>query len=134
MNNIIPKPNSDTQCSSAEAFAFDGKKISVNLGAFNDSCIKAFLDRTDFELVIDENKTDIALQKDDSFSAEEYTLSVSTGGIAIKASCGNGVILALTSLYLLMDENGAPGCLIHDKPRDTPIGGYPLTASAVFIR
>jgi hexosaminidase len=116
--NIIPLPNGSCQADSGH-FALAGPGVSVSLGGFGEEVLRAFLERTglrpDYRGAA---AGGIALLREDAFSAEEYELAVSSGGIHIKAGGGRAVIYALaTVLQLMAGGKSVPCCVIRDKPR-----------------
>ncbi len=115
--NLIPKPNGAAEFTDG-SYTLQNKGISIGTGTFSEKSVQAFLERTGLRQESKSNGNDILLQREVSYGTEEYGLSVSKNGIAIKAADERAVINALTTLYQLISKGGEiPCCQIHDKPR-----------------
>ncbi|MDR1116947.1 MAG: beta-N-acetylhexosaminidase [Oscillospiraceae bacterium] len=111
---IIPKPL-DSASTPGKSFVLP-QQISVSC-AFDDVCLKAFLERTGLVLGSSADNH-IVVGKQPGYGNEEYSLEVSDSGITILASGEKGAINAFASLYQIISENGSiPQCKIHDCPR-----------------
>lgn len=114
MLSITPKPNGQTVVYS-ERFSVPAK-LSVDLDGFAGWCVDAFAERTRREIA--DGRPWLILSKDGSLEAEGYVLQVSPDGVQVAAGEETGVIWALTSLYLLEDEDETvPLCRIQDRPK-----------------
>jgi len=116
--NIIPKPVKIDRVS-GQVYTLPRHQVSINYTGFDDNSIKVFFERTNLEGVqLRQDKSDITIIKEKSFSVEEYELTVNDNGVVILASTDKGAIMAMTTLYQIMDREGhIPYCYIHDKPR-----------------
>lgn len=85
---------------------------------FPDVCLQAFAKRLDLiNLEADSNNPQLIIQEKENLSQEEYYLLVESNLITIQASSERGVILGLSSLYLLIQEDKIPCVEIKDSPR-----------------
>lgn len=111
---IVPKPNGSVSVETGRYAIPQG--IVANVGTFEPWCIEAFASRVGKEITA--GTPWLTLCKAEFDNAEAYTLSVTNDGVVITAATENGVVQALTSLYLILDENGAaPICKIEDHPK-----------------
>jgi N-acetyl-beta-hexosaminidase len=116
MNRIIPNPNGVLEEMSGHFLLCNLK--NVHKGGFSDAAIRAFVERLGIKLLeTPEEKADLQLIVDKSLSPEEYQLTVTDGGIKVKAAEDRGVIWALTSLYELLENDGFPCITVEDKPK-----------------
>ena len=114
---IIPNPN----CAiiyKTDGHVVIGSNLSVVFDNFSRNCVQAFFERTGCAFDNTTTKPCLKLRRNESFSLEEYDISIDADRVEVTASCENGIILALTTLYQLIDEYGRiNGCHIHEKPR-----------------
>ena len=113
---MLPKRNGEYQYSEAY-FAFPADAISVCLNGFSRDCLTVFTERTDIQIT-EKEPVCLTLVQDAAFAREEYALTVTDEGVLVAASCGQGVILALTTVWQLMDEERCiPFLSLRDEPR-----------------
>lgn len=82
---------------------------------FDNSCLDAFLQRTG--CILAETGSKLLLIKDPDLHREAYHLQLRENGICVTASREQGVILALTTVYQLLQNGELPCCNIWDQPR-----------------
>lgn len=114
MHTIIPNPNG-TAALHENRIALP-EALAVSFGDFAPWCAEAFLLRTGSTLT--DGKAWITLKKDPALPKEGYRIQLSGMGIVIYAAEEIGIIWALTSLYLLLDDDRTlPVGTITDEPK-----------------
>ena len=98
-------------------FSLAQEVLTVSFGGFAPWCAAAFAKR--LGATVQESQTgQIMLLRDDSLPPEAYVLTVTAEGIRVQVACEQSVILALTTLYQLMDGQRRVPCLsLTDAPR-----------------
>lgn len=116
MVSLIPKPNGVVKDNS---FVFPVAALkTVYAGTFPQSCLSAFEARLGRKLeAAGKEAADLILEDVDLPGKEAYRIVVDERKILIEAVTERGVIWALTSLYLLQEEDIYPGIHLTDEPR-----------------
>lgn len=92
------------------------RTLCAELGGFAPWCLDAFCQR--LGCVPEDGTPWMILRKDSSIHREGYCMSVTGQGVEIAASTEQGVIWALTTLYLRCEEDRSiASCHISDAPR-----------------
>lgn len=90
--------------------------LCADLGGFEPWCLDAFCQR--MGLVQEEGNPWLILRKDSALAQEGYLLDVTGHGIEIVAGTEQGVIWALTTVYLRCEKDRSIACCkISDAPR-----------------
>jgi len=113
--NIIPKPNGDLI--RAEGFYTLHRTLAVDLGPFEEYCVRAFERRAGVCLEPRASNPSLVLQQDIDYGPEQYCLEVMPERVSITAATERGVIWALTTLYLNMEKSRIPCITLTDAPR-----------------
>ena len=112
--NMIPKPNSRPEFLDG---SFPVKNlISVNHADFDSTCLSAFESRTKTPLARCAEAS-LTLIRDAAMPKDAYHLLIKPDGITVTASAEAGIILGLTSLYLLRDGAAYPALSLNDAPK-----------------
>lgn len=113
MISVIPNPNGPAAIQNMQIPL--PQQLCVELGGMEDWCLTAFLERTGCTLA--QGEPWLCLTREDSLAAEGYHLRVTPQGAAVTAAGEQGVILALTTLFQLIQGGKVPVCDITDQPR-----------------
>lgn len=113
MTTLVPKPNGPVTMEKTTVSL--PKALTVDLEGMEAWCLTAFLERTGRTLT--EGSPWLRLSRDEKMPREGYRLEVTPSGTAITAAGEAGVILALTSLFQLLEADTVPLCRIEDAPR-----------------
>ncbi len=103
-NYIFPRPKKDE--------FFEDKSYTLKCKYTDGDLVSFYKENKD-------GNADITITKDLMLERDEYTLKVDDNGIAITASCDDGVFRALTSIRQLIKKGngGVMHCDIHDVPQ-----------------
>ncbi len=112
MLNLVPYPSGKVK--ETGGFITLPNPLEIDLGGFDENCVKVFCSRNQAEYVPGDFMT---LHQNTKLDAESYVLKVSDHRIIIEASSEIGVIRALTTLSQLHKENRVICCEIEDSPR-----------------
>lgn len=92
------------------------QSICADLGDFAPWCIEVFCQR--LGLALEMGTPWLALSRDESLPEEGYVLKVTSRGLEVTASTEQGVIWALTTVYLRMeDDRSICCCTLQDGPK-----------------
>ena len=110
----FPKINGESK-KIAGNFTLPGE-LRVDMGNFAPWCVAVFCQR--LGLAREAGTPWLVLHRDENISKEGYLLKVTDQGIEIGASTEQGVIWALTTLYLRTEPDRTVGCCeLQDAPR-----------------
>ena len=100
-------------------FTLPSPTLGIACVDFPQDCFTVFFERIEKNFnSVTTGESDILINKKSTYDAEEYDLTVTESSIKINASTSQGVIMALTTLYLMVNKDGSiPCCKAHDKPR-----------------
>jgi hexosaminidase len=113
--NIIPKPNGVFR--NVVGIWNVKPKLHIKNIDFDCLCLESFSNRLDIQCIPSESNEDIILVKDESFQLEEYEIEITKELVIVKASSESGIINALTTLYLCIENGKAPCFVLRDFPK-----------------
>lgn len=96
------------------------EQLCAELGGFAPFCLNAFSARTG--LPVTEDSPWLILKRDETLLREEYALTVMTDSVTVAASAEQGVILALTTLFTVLDGKTVSCFAVTDRPRNAHRG------------
>ena len=111
--NLFPYVNG-TMTSGEGTFSFP-RSLSAELGGFAPFCLKAFSERTGLLPATEEPW--LLLKKSPDLSREEYELEIAQKTVTVTAATEQGVIWALTTLFMLAENGMVTCCSLRDTPR-----------------
>ncbi len=132
MLNVLPKINGPVRVPLGN-FSFP-ETIVADLGDFEEYILVAFSERTGLSIASADTEEEpwLFFNRIEADKAEEYHLTVGEEGITIEATCEQGAILALTTLFQLSDFNDADLCSMTDEPR-WDVRGLQLDTARNFV-
>jgi hexosaminidase len=106
--------------------------MRVNVGHFDEVCIRAFFQRTGLLYELAEENADLILTHAPNFKDEEHYIFVGPSGIQVNASAEAGVAAALTTVYKASSGGFIPHFSLKDFPKYSH-RGFMLDCSRHFF-
>lgn len=112
---LIPAPNGPAKLLPGSLALPD--PLPVSLGGFAPDCLLAFAQRAGLQVAAGGCSPLLRCVRNAAFPEEAYRLRVTQKAVEVEASTERGVIWALTSLFMLLEEGkSAPCCDAFDAP------------------